>query len=525
MQNPLIAYFVHKQLLTTAQAEQLQAEPASERSIIFYLAAQEWIDEVLLSQALMDFFKRPLCDLSAFSLESLPLAELPCDILYAKGILPFFQTVDTLYIAVVDMQPIPALYPLLARTSGRHIAPILTLPRVLLTHLPKLCQFSSLPMAIPLPESTTTIDVLLREALLQKASDIHIEPDQHHLRIRLRKDGILMTLATYPRDHGPAMIARLKVLSQLDIAERRLPQDGRFQIPSDISDLRFDCRISTCPTLFGEKAAIRILDPRQMQLGLDALGYTPAQKTCFLSALSRPQGLILVTGPTGSGKTVSLYSALHWLNKPSVNIATVEDPVEIYLPGINQVPIHPRIGLTFAVALRAFLRQDPDILMVGEIRDVETAEMSLKAAQTGHLVLSTLHTNSAVDTIVRLQQMEIAPYHIASALTLIIAQRLVRRLCVHCRIVDPLYTAGYRAHEAGCYACQSGYQGRYGIFEMLPITPAIQALIIQKATPAEITAHALTQGFTSLHMAGQSLVDQGMTSMAELHRVLGGAHA
>lgn len=368
------------------------------------------------------------------------------------------------------------------------------------------------------------VDHIIQQALQQGASDIHIEPFEKICRIRYRQDGLLYEIADMPINLSGRLVTRLKVMAKLDISERRIPQDGRFALN------HIDIRMSTCPTLFGEKIVLRLLDNNKVSLELDRLGLTATQKQLFIDVISQPQGLILVTGPTGSGKTVTLYSALNYLNTKEKNISTVEDPVEIQLTGINQVHINPKINLHFATALRSFLRQDPDILMIGEIRDTETADIALQAAQTGHLVFSTLHTNSAIDTLMRLQSMGIAPYNLASSITLIIAQRLVRKLCPHCKLPEMcpeklLELMGfantkntlYRA--VGCDQCLQGYQGRVGIYELLPITANLMQLIMANAHASLIMTQAKQDGFLTLREVGFEQVMQGFTTLIELNRV------
>lgn len=348
------------------------------------------------------------------------------------------------------------------------------------------------------------VDCLIQEAIQKQVSDIHLEPYQQYCRIRFRCDGLLSLAASVPLALANRIITRLKIMANLNIAERRRPQDGRIKLPLAA---HIDIRTNTCPTLYGEKIVLRILDMSHINLKIDSLGMTAAQNNLFHEKLSQPQGLILVTGPTGSGKTVTLYSALHDLNQIEKNISTVEDPVEIELAGINQVNIHPRIGLDFAVVLRSLLRQDPDIILVGEIRDAETANIAMQAAQTGHLVLSSLHTNSAAETIIRLQSIGVSAYHLISSISLIIAQRLVRVLCSHCQ-------------GNGCAQCYQGYQGRIGIFELLPVTESIATLILSHANTAQILEKMQQEGCLSLWEAGMEKVRQGITSLAELERVL-----
>jgi type IV pilus assembly protein PilB len=377
------------------------------------------------------------------------------------------------------------------------------------------------------------VNKILLEAIKSGASDIHFEPYEKDYRIRYRQDGILHEVATPPSSLSGRITARIKVMSNLDISERRVPQDGGFKMK--ISKTRsIDFRVSTCPTSGGEKVVMRVLDPGAAKLGIEALGFSLDQRTHFIKAIERPQGMILVTGPTGSGKTVSLYTALNMLNTTEVNISTAEDPVEIKVPGINQVNINPKAGLTFSGALRSFLRQDPDIIMVGEIRDLETAEIAVKAAQTGHLVLSTLHTNSAAETLNRLVNMGIPTFNIASSVTIIIAQRLARKLCDNCKVLrddfnnkglielgfteaDVVHIKLYKA--VGCSQCTNGYKGRVGLYEVLPMTKALGQLIMEGANSLEILNAAQAEGMLTIYQSGLEKVKQGITTIEEVNRV------
>ena len=371
---------------------------------------------------------------------------------------------------------------------------------------------------------------MLRDAVAMRASDLHFEPYESHYRVRFRIDGELRDMISPPLAIKDKLASRIKVISRLDIAEKRLPQDGRMKLRLG-PDRTLDCRVSTLPTLFGEKIVIRVLDSSGLDLGLDALGYEPEEKARLLTAVRRPYGMVLVTGPTGSGKTLSLYTCLNLLNQPGVNIATVEDPSEINLPGVNQVNVNEKAGLTFAIALRAFLRQDPDIIMVGEIRDLETADIAIKAAQTGHLVLATVHTNDAPSTLTRLRNMGVAAFNIASGVILISAQRLARRLCPKCKtpieLPDAaLLEAGFAPQEldgswsvykpVGCDACNNGYKGRIGIYEVMPISEEIQRIILADGSAIEIAAQARREGVRSLREAGLLKVKQGVTSLEEI---------
>ncbi|WP_213953194.1 MULTISPECIES: type IV-A pilus assembly ATPase PilB [unclassified Variovorax] len=371
---------------------------------------------------------------------------------------------------------------------------------------------------------------MLIDAFSMRASDIHFEPYETQYRVRFRVDGELREIATPPIVIKDKLASRIKVISRLDISEKRIPQDGRMKLKIG-PDRVIDFRVSTLPTLFGEKIVIRILDPSSARLGIDALGYDADEKERLLSAIARPYGMVLVTGPTGSGKTVSLYTCLNLLNKPGVNIATAEDPSEINLPGVNQVNVNEKAGLTFATALRAFLRQDPDIIMVGEIRDLETADISIKAAQTGHLVLSTLHTNDAPTTLTRMRNMGIAPFNIASSVILITAQRLARRLCTVCREAHEvprkaLIDAGFKDRDVdgtwkpyrpvGCSACNGGYKGRVGIYQVMPISEKIQEIILRDGSALDIARQAEAEGVRSLRQSGLKKVMQGLTSLEEV---------
>jgi type IV pilus assembly protein PilB len=352
-------------------------------------------------------------------------------------------------------------------------------------------------------------------------------------RVRLRMDGVLKEIAQPPVQLGSKLSARLKVMSRLDIAERRVPQDGRIKMKLS-KNRAIDFRVSTCPTLFGEKIVLRILDPAQAMLGIDSLGYEPFQRELYLKTLARPQGMILVTGPTGSGKTVSLYTGLNILNREDTNISTAEDPSEINLPGVNQVNVNPKVGLTFAAAMRAFLRQDPDVIMVGEIRDLETAEIAIKAAQTGHLVLSTLHTNDAPQTLTRMVDMGVKPYAIATSVSLIIAQRLARRLCNHCKQPreipkEALLKEGFSEIDVasglkifapkGCANCTDGYKGRTGIYQVLPVTEAIARIILGAGSAVDIAEQADKEGVWDLRRSGLEKVKNGFTSLEEVNSV------
>ncbi len=377
------------------------------------------------------------------------------------------------------------------------------------------------------------VNKVLLDAINKGASDIHFEPYEKNYRVRFRLDGILNEVATPPIGMSNKLSARLKVMSRLDISERRVPQDGRIKL--NLSKNRsIDFRVNTCPTLFGEKIVLRILDPNSAKMGIEALGFEDAQKELYLNALSKPYGMILVTGPTGSGKTVSLYTGVNILNQPGVNISTAEDPVEINMPGINQVNVNNKVGLNFSSALRAFLRQDPDIILVGEIRDLETAEIAIKAAQTGHLVLSTLHTNDAPQTLTRLVNMGVPGYNIASSVHLIVAQRLCRRLCPHCKKTldipkEALLEEGFSKEEIkkgitiygpkGCDQCSEGYKGRVGIYQVMPVSEEMGRIIMEGGNALVLGKQAQKEGVPDLRQSGLKKIKDGMTSLDEINRV------
>ena len=377
------------------------------------------------------------------------------------------------------------------------------------------------------------VNKILLDAIKKGASDIHFEPYEKVFRVRTRQDGVLSEIAQPPIVLANKICARIKVMSRMDIAERRVPQDGRIKMRLS-KNRAIDFRVNTCPTLFGEKIVLRILDPSSAKLGIDALGYEDAQKQLYLKHLSKPYGMILVTGPTGSGKTVSLYTGLNILNTEDRNISTAEDPAEINLQGINQVNVNPKVGLTFASALKAFLRQDPDVIMVGEIRDLETAEIAIKAAQTGHLVLSTLHTNDAPKTLTRMVDMGVKPYAIATSVSLIIAQRLGRRLCSNCKEVrdvpaEALLKEGFTKEEIkagltifapkGCKSCNAGYKGRVGIFQVMEVSEPMGRIIMEGGNAMQIADQAIKEGVIDLRRAGLNKVKEGVTSLEEINRV------
>ncbi len=525
-----------------------------------YLVKNKLIDASDLAYSASNEFGIPLLNINAVDLESLPSNIVPEKLIRQHHALPIQKRGNRLFVAISDPMNLAALDEFKFNT-GITTEAVLVEEDKLEKIIDKALELGdkSLDMDGLLDDDLDNLNVsngednledggesdiddtpivrfinkCLLEAINKKASDIHFEPYEKVYRVRFRIDGILEEIANPPQNLAPRISARLKVMSRLDISERRVPQDGRIKM--QLSKKRaIDFRVNTCPTLFGEKIVLRILDPTSAQLGIDALGYEEHQKQLYLNALSKPYGLILVTGPTGSGKTVSLYTGLNILNTADRNISTAEDPAEINMPGVNQVNVNPKVGLTFASALRAFLRQDPDIIMVGEIRDLETAEIAVKAAQTGHLVLSTLHTNDAPQTLTRLANMGVPPYNIASAVSLIIAQRLARRLCEPCKIIDDvpkeaLIEEGFQRSEvgdlkiykaAGCDQCNNtGYKGRTGIYQVLAISEEMGTMIMENGNAIQLAEQAQKEGYPDLRASGLEKVRKGILSLEELNRV------
>ena len=504
-------------------------------------------------------FNFPLFDLSALDPSAIPINLVDEKLIRRHNALPLHKRGNQLFIGLSDPTNLRALEDIKFQT-GLNTEPVIVLEEQLTQTLERALDQPSETLQAMLDEDLDNIDInveddiaqepevsqleaddapvvrfvnrVLLDAINRGASDIHFEPYEGVYRVRFRQDGVLREIAKPPNAMAPRISARIKVMAQLDIAERRVPQDGRIKM--NLSRQRaIDFRVNTLPTLFGEKVVMRILDPTSAKLGIDALGYENDQKELFLEKIQKPQGMVLVTGPTGSGKTVSLYTALNILNTSAVNISTAEDPVEINLPGINQVNVNLKTGMTFANALRSFLRQDPDIIMVGEIRDLETAEIAIKAAQTGHLVLSTLHTNDATQTLTRLMNMGIAAYNIASTVNLIIAQRLARRLCPQCKApveipAEGLIEMGFDEQDAdditifratGCDQCADGYKGRVGIYEVMPVSDAMGRIMMSGGNAIELADQAQSEGIRNLRQSGLLKVRQGITSLEEVNRV------
>jgi type IV pilus assembly protein PilB len=529
-----------------------------------HLVANGIVDARTLARIASEEFGSPVFDLDALSHHSIPQKLVDDRLIRKHRTLPIARRGNRLFLAITDPTDLHALDEIKFNT-GINTEAVLVEADKLQTAIDRYLnsQEESLGDALggldedlddldvqSVNDSTTNenenteadeapivkyINKVLLDAIKGGASDIHFEPYEKSYRIRFRTDGVLHEVSRPPVNLAFRMAARLKVMSQMDISERRLPQDGRIKLK--VSKTRaIDFRVNTLPTLFGEKIVLRILDPSSAKLGIDALGYEDDQKKLYMDALSQSQGMILVTGPTGSGKTVSLYTGLNILNTSEVNISTAEDPVEINLEGINQVQMNSRVGLTFAEALRSFLRQDPDVIMVGEIRDLETAEIAIKAAQTGHLVLSTLHTNSAPETLTRLLNMGVPAFNVATSVSLIIAQRLARRLCSACKKpatdipADILTQEGFdeigiaRAdfqlfHPGGCDKCNHGYKGRVGVYEVVRITPAIANLIMEGGNSLQIARAAKEAGFNNLRVSALRKVAMGLTSLEEANRV------
>jgi type IV pilus assembly protein PilB len=551
---------VQKGLLVEREAAVVQ-EKANEAGITFVeqLIAGKRFGEAEVAEFAAQTFGFPLLDLAGFDAEHLPVKHIDPKALAGRRALPLFQRGNRLFVAISDPTNRSAMDQIKFQT-GLHVEPVVVEDTKLGALIGKLLAASGATLkelaeedigaelAEAEPETqpdTAAVEIddapvvkyiqkILLDAISSGASDIHFEPYEKLYRIRYRMDGELYEIANPPLAIKEKIASRIKVISRLDISEKRVPQDGRMKLVLS-KNRAIDFRVSTLPTLHGEKLVLRILDPSSATLGIDALGYEPEQREALLTAINRPYGMVLVTGPTGSGKTVSLYTCLNILNQPGINIATAEDPAEINLAGINQVNVNDRAGLTFAVALKAFLRQDPDIIMVGEIRDLETGEIAVKAAQTGHLVLSTLHTNDAPTTLTRLLNMGIAPFNIASSVILITAQRLARRLCPQCKQPadipkEALLRAGFTQREldgswtpyrhVGCENCKNtGYKGRVGIYQVMPISEEINRIIMTSGNALDIAAQARKEGVRDLRQSGLLKVKQGMTSLEEVEAV------
>ncbi len=526
-------------------------------SLVAYLVENKLARDKDIARVAARSFNLPLFDIDALDIDAAVVRLVDEKLLRQHHVLPLHKRGRRLFVGVVDPSNLRALEDIKFQTRldadqvvvsesqiSKALDKALEAPTTSMgdNEVGDL-DFSSEADAGPKIETLTQSDTedapvvrfvnqVIIQAINRGASDIHFEPYEKTYRVRLRQDGMLDEIYKPPVTMAPRLAARLKIMAQLDIAERRVPQDGRLKLYLT-KQRAIDFRVNTLPTMWGEKVVMRLLDPASAQMGIEALGYEDHQKELFVKAIHKPQGMVLVTGPTGSGKTVSLYTALNILNTATVNISTAEDPVEINLTGINQVNVNPKVGMTFANALRAFLRQDPDIIMVGEIRDLETAEIAIKAAQTGHMVLSTLHTNSAPQTLNRLMNMGVAPYNIASSVTLIIAQRLARRLCAHCKEeikIPPaeLINLGFRQDEladltiykaVGCDQCNRGYKGRVGVYEVMPVSEEIGRIIMANGNAIQIADQARKDGVNDLRQSGLNKVRMGLTSLEEINRV------
>ncbi len=554
--NSLINNLIREGILTTQDAQKHYQDAQQKGvSLINYLVTQKIVNSTLIASKISLEFGLPLFDLDAIELKNVPKDTLSPALIQKHHVLPLHIRGTILYIAISDprsfqgfdeikfscrLNPEPILveeHKLSKVIDAISNAADDLISGMLDSDLDNLNTVDSEEVAttgdgVDDAPIVRFVNKILLDAIKMGASDIHLEPYEKFFRIRYRVDGMLSQVSSPPASIATRLISRIKVMSRMDIAERRVPQDGRIKMV--MSKTRtIDFRVNTCPTLFGEKVVLRILDPTNAQLGIEKLGFEPEQQKLFLDAINKPYGLVLVTGPTGSGKTVTLYTGLNILNTPERNISTAEDPVEITVEGINQVNVNPKAGLTFASALRAFLRQDPDIIMVGEIRDFETAEIAVKAAQTGHLVLSTLHTNDAPQTLNRLLQMGIPPFNIVSSVNLIMAQRLARRLCEHCKKSADypdgfLLEEGFKQEElselkifksVGCDLCSSGFKGRVGIYQVMSLSDKMRALILEGGNTMQLANQAAADGINDLRASGLNKVRQGLISIEELDRV------
>lgn len=525
--------------------------------IVAYLVSHHNLSPTTIAETISVEFGEPLFDIGAYDPGQILREDIDEKLITKHRILPIYKNSNVLYVATSNPTNIEA-------TDAIRFATKLNIETVIVEHnkLEKLIEQNFTEEStfdfdddfdLDVDVDTTDpnkeedekdkgeeapivkyINKLLIDAIRMGASDLHFEPYEKMYRVRYRVDGVLRQIATPPLQLANRLASRLKVMSQMDISEKRVPQDGRIKLKLS-KNKAIDFRVNSLPTLFGEKLVLRILDPSSAMLGIDALGYEPEQKELFMEALDKPQGMLLITGPTGSGKTVSLYTGLNILNREDTNISTAEDPVEINLQGINQVNVNNKVGLTFAAALKSFLRQDPDIVMVGEIRDLETAEIAIKAAQTGHMVMSTLHTNSAPETLTRLRNMGVPSFNIATSVNLVIAQRLARRLCSQCKkpadipkqsLLEMGFTEAdlqspeFQIYEpVGCNECREGYKGRVGIYEVMKVTPEISRIIMEDGNAIEIAEASARAGFNNLRRSGLVKVMQGVTSLQEVNRV------
>jgi len=550
---------VDENLLSSESAtEAIEQIAESKKPLVTHLVTKGLVDPVDVAKAASQEYGVPLFDLDVIDTDALPTNLVEEKLIRTHHALPLYRRGKRLFLAVSDPTNHQGLDEIKFHT-GLTTDAVLVEEDKLQRIIDEALEANDNVMSEMLDEDLENLDIdvsdegpqddniegvdeapivryvnkILVDAINIGASDIHFEPYEKNFRIRFRQDGMLHEKASPPNNLSTRLIARIKVMSRMNIAERRVPQDGRIKLALS-KNRSIDFRVNTCPTLYGEKVVLRILDSSAAQIGIESLGFEEQQQKDFIAAIKKPYGMMLVTGPTGSGKTVTLYTALNMLNEPEVNISTAEDPVEIQVAGINQVNVNPKTGLTFAEALRAFLRQDPDIVMVGEIRDLETAEIAVKAAQTGHLVLSTLHTNDAPQTLTRLANMGVPPFNIASSVNLIVAQRLARRLCEHCKQPEELPESTLRSEgftdadiregftvfkPVGCDKCTNGYKGRVGLFEVMPVSEAMGRLIMEGANALQIRDQAQEEGVSDLRISGLNKVKAGVTSLEEINRV------
>jgi len=555
----LASRLVRDQLLSEERVQAATGEALKRKQpLVQYLVEQKLLDSRRIAMVAADEFGVPLADLDAIDLSDLPINLVDEKLVRKHRALPIFRRGNRLFVAVSDPTNHQALDEIRFNTSMATDA-VLVEESKLASAIDRAIEAQDTTMADIMDTDLDNLDIasddddqrddsdlnvddapivryvnkILVDAISSASSDVHFEPYEKYFRIRFRQDGMLREVANPPINIAARLVARLKVMSRMNIAERRVPQDGRIRLKLT-RNREIDFRVNTLPTLYGEKVVLRILDSGSALVGVDHLGLEAEQQSAFLKAIAKPYGMVLVTGPTGSGKTVTLYSALEILNQPEVNISTVEDPIEIQVSGINQVNMNPKTGLTFAAALRSFLRQDPDIVMVGEIRDLETAEIAVKAAQTGHLVLSTLHTNDAPQSLTRLANMGVAPFNIASSVLLIMAQRLTRRLCPHCKRPEhipekTLIAEGFTPEEiaegltiygpVGCDHCNNGYRGRIGIFQVMTVSEEIGRLIMDGGNAIQLADQARREGVSDLRQSGLRKVKAGITSLEEINRV------
>jgi len=549
---------IQEKLLSEDEAKAIEEQARSSKTPFISQAIQsKKLSPLTIAETAAKAFGFPYLNLDAFNLDYLPPKKIDAKLMQSNRVLALHSRNNLLFVAVSDPTNIHGLDSVQFQ-MGMNVSPVVVEDDKLGRMIEKIIessdktlksldvddgdfgfgddssQIEEAPVESEVDDAPVVkfLNKMLLDAINMGASDLHFEPYEKFYRVRYRVDGILREITQPPLAIKEKLASRIKVISSMDISEKRIPQDGRMKLVLSKSRT-IDFRVSTLPLIHGEKIVMRILDPSSATLGIEALGYEPLQKERLLNAVSRPYGLVLVTGPTGSGKTVSLYTCLNILNNPGVNISTAEDPCEIPLAGINQVNVNDKQGLTFAAALKSFLRQDPDIIMIGEIRDLETADMAIKAASTGHMVLSTLHTNDAPSTLTRLLNMGVAPFNIASAVSLITAQRLARRLCKHCKIPlsvpkEALLRVGfieddfkedwqlYGHNPDGCELCNAGYKGRVGIYQVMPVTDAISRIIMKNGTAHDIADQARAEGVNDLRRSGVLKVIQGLTSIEEV---------